>query len=114
MTRSFSSSVVFGLGVLLSFSVVANDSAVKSSRNPANVAIANVHQANGKVIALADGKVTLKHEPIASLNWPAMEMSFALADADVARDIAVGDSVHFIVVQRDNQFIVTHLSKRTP
>jgi len=41
------------------------------------------HKGEGTVISVNSeaGSITLKHAPIASLNWPAMTMDFAIADA---------------------------------
>lgn len=47
-------------------------------------------------IDLAAGKITLDHEPIASVKWPAMKMGFT-AKRDVLEAVAVGDKVTFDV-----------------
>lgn len=43
----------------------------------------------------ASGKVKLKHEAVAELDWPAMTMFFAVADKALLDGIAVGDKVEF-------------------
>jgi len=62
-----------------------------------------------KMIDAAKGMVTLAHDPIASLNWPAMTMSYRLQDASLARGIKVGDVVHFEFVQSGADYVVTRL-----
>lgn len=39
--------------------------------------------------------VTLKHEPIKSLGWPAMTMSFRLASDSLLKDLKVGQKIGF-------------------
>jgi Cu/Ag efflux protein CusF len=44
-----------------------------------------------------DGKITIEHEPIASLEWPAMTMGFAASPALIDQ-AKVGDRVEFDLV----------------
>ncbi len=69
------------------------------------------HRGTGTVkeIDAAKGMVTLAHDPIASLNWPAMTMSYRLQDASLARGIKVGDVVDFEFVQSGVDYVVTRL-----
>lgn len=63
---------------------------------------------NGKVMAVtADGKLTLSHDPIPELGWPAMEMDMPVAgfdpatvplDAPVEFDLSKGDDGLFTIV----------------
>ena len=48
----------------------------------AGLAFAQSHQATGVVkrIDSAKGVVTLKHDPVKSLNWPGMTMDFGVRD----------------------------------
>jgi Cu(I)/Ag(I) efflux system membrane fusion protein len=39
--------------------------------------------------------VTLFHEPVPAIGWPAMTMTFQLADPALARGVKVGDRVAF-------------------
>ena len=67
----------------------------------------------GTVTAIdtAVGKITLDHEAIPAVNWPAMKMSFS-AKADVLKDVAVGDKVDFDLTVTGNAGNVTAISKR--
>lgn len=69
------------------------------------------HSGTGTVkqIDAAKGIVTLAHGPIASLNWPAMTMSFKLKDAALANGIKAGDIVDFELVQSGSDYLVTRL-----
>ncbi len=62
-----------------------------------------------KKIDAAKGTVTLAHGPIASINWPAMTMSFKLKDASLAKGIKAGDTVDFEFVQSGDDNVVTRI-----
>jgi Cu(I)/Ag(I) efflux system protein CusF len=59
------------------------------------------YAAKGEVIAVdkAAGKVKLKHEAIAELEWPAMTMFFAVADKAQLDVLAAGARVEFQFVK---------------
>lgn len=69
------------------------------------------HSGTGTVkkIDAAKGVVTLAHGPIASLQWPAMTMSFELKDAALAKGIKVGDAVDFELVRSQDSYVITRL-----
>ncbi len=73
----------------------------------------NSHHGHGTVtkIDAVNGMVTFSHGPIATLNWPAMTMSFKLKDAALVNGIKTGDSVDFDLVQSGNDYLVTRLQK---
>jgi Cu(I)/Ag(I) efflux system membrane fusion protein len=56
---------------------------------------APTHKGTGRIEAIDGGEMTLSHGPIASLQWPAMTMGFALADPALARGLGVGRTVEF-------------------
>ncbi|MBA3772389.1 MAG: copper-binding protein [Ramlibacter sp.] len=43
----------------------------------------------------AQGKLTIKHEPITNLGMPAMTMVFRAAKPDLLKNIQVGDKIQF-------------------
>lgn len=61
-----------------------------------------MHQGNGMVKAIKPGKVQIAHEPIPSLDWPAMTMWFDLK-APAGPEIRVGDRVHFEMMQDEKK-----------
>ena len=66
------------------------------------------HQATGVVTrAAASGKVTIKHEPVASLKWPAMTMGFVVKDKAVADRLKAGAKIEFEFVQEGKDYVVT-------
>jgi Cu(I)/Ag(I) efflux system protein CusF len=50
-----------------------------------------------KAIDVAKGTITLQHDPIASIGWPAMTMPFKVASPDLLKAAKVGDRVQFTV-----------------
>jgi Cu(I)/Ag(I) efflux system protein CusF len=48
-----------------------------------------------KAIDTAKGKITLQHEAIPALGWPAMTMAFKAASPDLLTAAKVGDRVRF-------------------
>lgn len=67
------------------------------------------HRAVGVVEQVARDEITISHEAIASLKWPAMTMSFALA-TEVPAKLAAGDKVAFeLREKKDGTFEVAKL-----
>ena len=65
----------------------------------------------GKITALdmAGGKVTLNHEAIPDVGWPAMTMEFK-ADPTLLKGVKVGDKVNFDVKVENGESSVTAIS----
>lgn len=59
----------------------------------------------------AQGKITLKHGEIKSLDMPPMTMVFRVSDARMLDSVAVGDKVRFDARKVDGQYTVTALRK---
>ena len=53
------------------------------------------------------GTVTLAHEPIKSLNWPAMTMGFKVKDKALFEKLAVGNQVEVEIMQEGKDYVVT-------
>jgi Cu(I)/Ag(I) efflux system membrane fusion protein len=68
------------------------------------------HKAEGVVDAIdaKAGTVSIKHAPIASLNWPAMTMEFKLDNEALAKDLKPGASIAFEFVERQaGEWVIT-------
>ena len=50
----------------------------------------------------AGGRITLAHEPLAAINWPAMTMTFPVKDRSLLRGRKAGERVMF-AFQRPQQ-----------
>lgn len=74
---------------------------------------AAMHAAEGTVnsVDLAARTVNLSHGPVASASWPAMTMSFALANPEAAADLRPGQKVKFqFTIQSGMSATVTEIS----
>jgi Cu(I)/Ag(I) efflux system protein CusF len=60
-----------------------------------------------KGVDAASGKVKLAHEPVKSLNWPAMTMGFLVRDPALFEKLAVGKKVEVEFVQQGSDYVVT-------
>ena len=74
------------------------------------------HRAEGTLDAIdaGTGMVTITHQPIASLKWPAMTMDFALANAAVASGVRPGSPIAFEFVERNpGEWVITSIKPGT-
>lgn len=74
---------------------------------------AKMAKGTGTVAAIdpAAGKITLDHQAIAAVGWPAMKMEFS-AKSDLLAGIAVGDQVDFDLTVTGSAGEVTAIRKR--
>ena len=77
-------------------------------------AAAALHAASGRVEAVNAQSVTLSHQPVPTLGWPAMTMTFRLGDPALARGIKPGDRVSFAFGQAPQGPTVRRMSKLEP
>src|SRR5262245_12011642 len=68
-----------------------------------------VHKGVGVVKSVdpAKGRVTLDHEPIKSMNWPAMTMAFSVKDKKLFDSLQSGKKVEFDFVQEGKEQVIT-------
>src|SRR3954469_22026797 len=72
----------------------------------------NAVQGEGRKIAEAAGKVTLKHRPIKNLGMDVgMAMTFRVKDPAMVRQVQVGDKVEFEAEQAASGYTVTRMQK---
>lgn len=71
-------------------------------------------QGIGTVMAVdaAAGTVTLEHEAINAIPWPAMTMKFKAEDPSILKGIAAGDHVAFELKNATDNGIVTMIKKQ--
>lgn len=70
-----------------------------------------VHKATG-VVKSVDAKnstVTLAHQPVASMKWSAMTMSFRAEDPKLLQGLAAGQKVDFEFTQRGKDYVLTSI-----
>ena len=72
-------------------------------------AAGTAHQATGvvKKVDPKTGTVTLAHDPVASLKWPAMTMGFLVKDKALLDKLAIDKKVEFEFVQQGKDNVIT-------
>ena len=78
-------------------------------KHPAKESKAMTHKADAVVkdVDAANGKVTLAHEPVKSLGWPAMTMGFAVKDKMLLDKLAVDKKVHVEFKKQGDDYVIT-------
>lgn len=73
------------------------------------------HRAHGKVENIDKDEITFSHDPIPSMQWPAMTMGFKTPVGGVPKGLAVGEIVNFEFQQtQDGSFQITSISPAGP
>ncbi|MGE3141756.1 MAG: copper-binding protein [Hyphomonadaceae bacterium] len=53
--------------------------------------------------------ITVAHEPIPALNWPAMVMAFPVQSRDMLTSVSVGARVHFVLVNHEGHPMLSQI-----
>ena len=69
------------------------------------------HKAAGvvKSVNAEKGVVTIAHEPVESLQWPAMTMGFKAQDGKLLQGLKPGQKVSFEFVQKGKDYVIVRL-----
>jgi Cu(I)/Ag(I) efflux system membrane fusion protein len=67
-------------------------------------------ETRGRVEALSGDQITISHEPVPSIGWPAMTMTFKLDPPTLAKGMKVGDRVAFGFEQKPEGPVVRRLT----
>lgn len=62
-----------------------------------------------RAVDLAQGTVRLSHDPIKSLNWPAMTMTFKAKDKAMLEKLKAGAKVEFSFEQSGKDYVITDI-----
>lgn len=68
-------------------------------------------EATVRKVDAANGKLTLRHGPIANLDMPPMTMVFRVATPDLLDGLKAGDAVRFAAERRDGAYTVTRIER---
>jgi Cu(I)/Ag(I) efflux system membrane fusion protein len=74
-------------------------------------AAAAEHSTRGRVVEVERQSITLEHEAVPALKWPAMTMPFQLARPDLGRGLKAGDAVRFRFRQQGDEHVVTAIER---
>lgn len=92
-------SIAMQSGIAIAQPNNSQDMAMDTMKNMpmAKQTISNAYKATGivKKIDTANGTITLAHQAIPDLNWPAMTMGFGVADKKLLDKIKPGEAVQF-------------------
>ncbi|MDX5364377.1 MAG: copper-binding protein [Pseudazoarcus pumilus] len=111
MRKRIANSLIVSLVILASGSAIAGE--VRGMKGMAMDAPAGqaemTHVTRGVVKKLEkeSAKVTLKHEPVASLNWPAMTMGFLMRDKTLLDGLVEGETVEVEFVREGKAYVIT-------
>jgi Cu(I)/Ag(I) efflux system membrane fusion protein len=72
-----------------------------------------LYESVGRVEQVSPASVTLSHQPVPAIGWPAMTMTFKLADPALAQGVKVGDRMAFAFDQPPTGPTVRRMSKAT-
>ncbi len=74
-------------------------------------AAGETHTGKGLVkwVDAAAGEIDLRHEPMPSLKWPAMTMTFKAHDAALLKGLKEGDRVEFDIVKMGDEYHITRI-----
>ena len=79
----------------------------QSQAAPAAAAGAGPFRTTGKISSVAGSKVTIDHQAVEGLGWPAMTMTFEAPDADVLQGAQPGTNVEFAFRKEGQQYVLT-------
>ncbi|HZQ63198.1 MAG TPA: copper-binding protein [Casimicrobiaceae bacterium] len=85
---------------------------MNSSGAPNAVASLQTHRITGTVkkVDAKNRTVTLEHEAVPSLNWPAMTMSFKVQDDATLAKVKSGAKIRAEMVQRGKDYVITSVN----
>jgi Cu(I)/Ag(I) efflux system membrane fusion protein len=69
-----------------------------------------LNQTRGVIEALSGDQITVSHEPVPAIGWPAMTMTFKLDPPTLARGFKVGDHIAFGFEQKPDGPVVRRLT----
>lgn len=68
------------------------------------------HLTEGTIQAIKSDEITIAHEPVPSLNWPAMTMGFKRPEKGLPEDLKVGDRVSFSFMKTQGGFQIESIT----
>lgn len=101
------------MAVLLSSTVGAQQApqnADHTAHHPATAAATSpLSEGEVRKVDTEQGKVTLRHGPLANLDMPAMTMVFTVSSPKLLDDLKQGDKVKFTADKKDGAYVVTDI-----
>ena len=63
-----------------------------------------------RFVDVPTAEIDIAHEPMPSLKWPAMRMTFKAHDAALLQGLKTGDKVEFDIVKMGNEYHITRIA----
>jgi Cu(I)/Ag(I) efflux system protein CusF len=111
MTNRFNT-LLLALGLTLALPALADDTGAMGNMDMKSAPTAKTAHGVGVITAIdtGAGTVTLSHQPIKELHWPAMTMGFKVAKPELLAGLAVGAKVKFDLQGSGMNQVVTAIS----
>ena len=72
---------------------------------------AQSHQGTGTIKSISGSDVTIAHEAIPTIGWPAMQMTFKATNGALLEGVKPGDRVAFAFSKAGSDYALTSLSR---
>ncbi len=86
-----------------------DDKKSTKSNDPKNIKTEHIGMGSIKAIDIENHQITIFHQPISSLGMGEMVMTIPVAKNVSLTSAKVGDSIHFIMIKKENGFVITKL-----
>ncbi|HUF22094.1 MAG TPA: copper-binding protein [Burkholderiales bacterium] len=112
--KAFKSALVLAGLLALASPWFAHAEQAEHGGHHAASAAGEAHTGKGLVnrVNAAAGEIDLRHEPMPSLKWPAMTMTFKAHDAALLKGLKEGDRVEFDIVKMGDEFHITRIVRQ--
>jgi Cu/Ag efflux protein CusF len=90
----------------------SSTTAAPASTSSAPAASTGIYTTTGQVTAVAPDSVTISHQPVPALNWPAMTMTFKAPDQAMVAGLQNGSAVEFSFRQEGSDNVLTAIKPR--
>ena len=70
------------------------------------------YSTTGQITTVEGQAVTINHQPVEGLGWPAMTMSFQAPDPAMIQNLEAGTSVQFSFRKQGEQYVLTEIRRR--
>lgn len=95
--------------------LIDSEASLRATETRMGGAAGAVYKTSGQVEAIDKEEITLSHEAVPELKWPAMTMAFRLPAGGAPKDVKVGDAVDFEFRQgNDGSYEISAIGKKKP
>ena len=103
--------IIASICALASFGITSVHAMGDMKKPAAQSAAAATIKGKGVVVSVnpQTGKITLKHEPIPALEWPAMTMGFKIKDKSQLDKLRKGDKVDFTLEKSGTEYLISDI-----